>query len=189
MCKKPVSMSAERLEFGPSVRGLFIDTFGATLTVELKGAMRAQGLDLDRPLQPSYPAASYVACVRLMARALSPELTEDDALRVMGGRAVEGLSSNFLGRSLLSVVRAMGLRRTLLHTERAFRNSNNYTRVEAQVMSPTSVELTFNTVMGLPTYIEGVLLAAPKLLGGREPRVESTPLDGERHRFVLHWKE
>lgn len=182
-------MSAERLEFGPSVHGLFIDTFGAALTPELKVAMRAHGLDLDRPLRPSYPAASYVACVRLMARALSPELPEPDALRVMGGRAVEGLGSNFLGRSLLSVLRAMGLRRSLLHAERAFRNSNNYTRVEAQVLSPTAVELTFNTVQGMPTYVEGVLLAIAQVLGGREPRVESNPLDGERHRFVLHWKE
>lgn len=182
-------MSEERLEFGPSVHGLFIDTFGGALTPELRDALRAEGLDVDRPLKPSYPVAVYVRCVRLMARALSPELSEDDALRVMGGRAVEGLGSNFLGRSLLSVVRTMGLRRTLLHAERAFRNSNNYTRVTPRVLNPTAVELIFNTVVGIPTYVEGVLLAGATLLGGREPRVESAPLDGERHRFALHWQE
>ena len=182
-------MTEERVEFGASVHGLFIDTYGASLTPELKAAMRAEGIDFDQPLRSSYAAEPYVRCVRLLARALTPALAEDDALRELGAGAFNGLNSTFLGRSVLSVLKPLGLRRSLLHTERAFRNGNNYTRVEGQVLNPTAVELTFNTVMGIPTYVEGVLLAAATALGGREPRVESTPLDGERHRFALHWKE
>ena len=182
-------MPEERLEFGPSVHGLFVDTFGSALTPEIRAALCAQGIDLSQPLSPAYPAARYVACVKVVARGLRPDLPEDEALKAMAARAVNGLTSNFLGRALLSAVRTLGLRRALLGAERAFRNSNNYTRIEATLLAPTSVELVFNTVMGIPSYVEGVLVAATELLGGRDPQVESTPLDGEKHRFVLHWKE
>jgi uncharacterized protein (TIGR02265 family) len=182
-------MSEERLEFGPSLRGLFIDALGPELTDAMKADLRAAGLNVDAPLLPAYPAATFAKCVRVVARGLKPDLSEDDALRSMGRRAVDGLSTNFIGRALLSVVRLLGIRRTLLRMERAFRNSNNYTRIETQQLTPTSMELTFNTVIGIPAYFEGVMSAVGEALGGSATQVESSPLDGERHRFVVHWKE
>lgn len=180
-------MTEQRLEFGPSISGLLIDTLGSEVTPELKASLRAEGLDLDRPLLPAYPAALYVKCLRIVARALWPTETEDDALRHFGGHAVEGLNSNFLGRALVTLMRVIGLRRAVLRLDRAFRNSNNYTKVDVRELTLTSVEFIFNTVMGTPTYFEGVFLTMVPILGGREPRVEHGPLEGERHRYVLSW--
>lgn len=177
----------QRLEFGPSLSGLFIDTLGKDLTPSIRAELKAAGLDLDRPLLPAYPAKVFESSLRVVARGLFPELSEDEALRRLGHRAVDGLNTNFLGRAVLLVAKTVGLRRVVLRIDRVFRNSNNYTRVETVERSPTSVEFVFNTVNGTPTYFEGVLCAAVALCGGREPRVEHQPLDGERHRFVLSW--
>lgn len=182
-------MTEERLEFGPAISGLFIDTLGKEITPSIRAALKAEGVDLDKPLLPAYPAKTFEKSVRIVSRSLYASLPEDEALRLLGRRAVEGLNTNFLGRALVMVARTMGLRRTMLRVDRAFRNSNNYMRVEPRELSPTSTEFTFNTVNGTPTYFEGVFLAVIEMFGGRDARVQVEQLDGERHRFVLNWSE
>lgn len=182
-------MREQRLEFGPSVKGLLIDTLGKELPPTVIATLRSEGLDVEKPLLPAYPADVYVRCLKHVARGLWPELTEAEGLQRLGERAVLGLNSNFLGKALVTLMRTIGLRRAVLRIDRAFRNSNNYTRVEAKALSPTSVEFIFNTTGGMPTYFEGVFVAIVPVLGGREARVTHGPLDGERHRYELSWVE
>lgn len=168
--------------------GLFNDTLGKELTPQIRAALKAEGVDLDK-LLPAYPASAFEKSLRIVARGLYAESSEDDALRMLGRRAVEGLNTNFLGRAVLLAAKAVGLRRVILRVDRAFRNSNNYIRVEARELSPTSAEFTFNTVNGTPTYFAGVLEAVVDVFGAHHARVQVEPLDGERHRFVLSWTE
>lgn len=179
----------QRLEFGPAMSGLFIDTLGKELTPQIRAALKLEGLDLDKPLLPAYPPRVFEKALRIVARGLYPQHSEEDGLKQLGRRAVEGLNTNFLGRAVVLAAKAVGLRRVILRVDRAFRNSNNYMRVEPRELSPTSAEFTFNTVNGTPSYFEGVFAAVVDLCGGREPRVQQEALDGERHRFVLSWSE
>ncbi|PZR16734.1 MAG: hypothetical protein DI536_06155 [Archangium gephyra] len=179
----------QRLEFGPAMSGLFIDTLGKALTPELRASLKTEGVDLDKPLLPAYPARVFERAVRVVARGLYADRSEDEGLRLLGRRAVEGLNTNFLGRAVLLAAKALGLRRVILRIDRTFRNSNNYMRVDARELSPTSAEFIFNTVNGMPTYFAGVLSAVVEVFGARDGQVTHEPLDGERHRFVLSWTE
>ncbi|MGV3622260.1 MAG: DUF2378 family protein [Archangium sp.] len=179
----------QRLEFGPAMSGLFIDTLGKELTPAIRAQLKANGVDLDKPLLPAYPAAVFEKSARIVARGLYPDRSEDEALRMLGRRAVEGLNTNFLGRAVLLAAKAVGLRRVILRIDRTFRNSNNYMRVETRELSPTSAEFVFNTVNDMPTYFEGVLTAVVEVFGARDGQVQREVLDGERHCFVLSWSE
>ncbi len=55
------------LVFEQAVEGLFKVALGPLMTVELHHALKASGLDLDRPLQPAHPRAQWSELVRIAA--------------------------------------------------------------------------------------------------------------------------
>jgi uncharacterized protein (TIGR02265 family) len=186
---KPGPEIPKHLEFQNTIEGVFLRSIGLDLTPELKTQLRAQGLDLDKPLLPAYPAEDFHRWVRTASVFLYPNNTEAEGLRFFGRRGLAGLSQTLLGKALKATFSILGPRRSLYRTSRAFRTNNNYTAVTVADRAPGSVELAFNEVYGLPTYYQGVAEGAGSLMNAKNYRVSIVDTSGRGARYLVQWDE
>ena len=163
--------SPEQIEFSQSVEGLFIKGIGPSLTTDIKQKLRSAGLDLDLPLRPGYPAGDFHRWVELVAKALYPNAARDEALRLVGHRAVAGLEEGLLGKAVSAGLKIIGPKRALQRVDRIFKNNNNYQIAQLVDLTETTARVTLNEVYGLPTYYVGLFETALRIIGAKDPRV------------------
>lgn len=161
----------EKIEFSQSVEGLFIKGLGSILTPQLRQSLRDEGLDLDKPLRPGYPAADFHRWVDLVARTVFAEFDRDEAIRRVGHRAVAGLEEGLVGKALAAGLKLIGPKRSLQRVERIFKNNNNYQVATLVELTESDARVRLSDVFGMPTYYQGLFEAAVKAIGAKDPRV------------------
>lgn len=134
---------AERLWFSdPVVEGLFRRALKTRLTPSLVAKLRERGLELDKPLQPAYPAERCAEWIRLVAE-LYPPLSEREATYQVGRANMDGYVQTVLGRAVVQVLKVIGPKRTLPRLGRSFRTGTNYMQVDVREVLPDRFEVTF----------------------------------------------
>ncbi len=180
--------SPEQLEFARSIEGSFIKALGADLTPALKGRLRAEGLDLDRPLLPAYPAEDYHRWLKVAATELYAYDSSTEALRKLGFRVVAGMADTIVGKALAAGLKLIGPMRSLQRMDRLVRHNNNYMVANVADLSITGGRVLLSHVYGVPSFYEGFFQAAVQLSGGRNPRVTVLPSPPPGALYQLEWE-
>jgi uncharacterized protein (TIGR02265 family) len=180
-------METEQLLFDGYVDALFPRAHGAALTPEVKAALRQVGLDLDRRLQPGYPAANLRRWLEAAAPLLYPGEPLARAEFRMGARFVGGWKEPLLGRSIGVLVKLMPPKRALGRLERNFRSTDNFTRIAMVDRGPCAIDATFDDVLGVPDYFLGLLTEGASISSAVNPRVELLEVTGPGARFRMSW--
>lgn len=181
------SAPSERLVFEQTFEGLFLTGLRKQMSPALQRALLAEGLDLSKRLAPAYPFEVWSRCCVVAASHLHPALPLELGLRKLGEAVVEGFSSGFLGRALFGVVRVLGPARALARTRQNFRSGNNYSDSTLKHVHGTLHEVWMNE-RGPTRYLcQGIILAALREMGVKEPQVEVARFDDEAVWFHVSW--
>lgn len=162
--------SSEHIEFSQSVEGL-LKGIGTKVPSHLREALRTAGLDLDKPLRPGYPAADFHRWIELVGIGLHPDQTRDEAVRLVGHRAVAGLEEGLIGRAVSAGLKLIGPKRAFQRVERIFKNNNNYQEAQLVELTESSARVKLSQVYGLPTYYQGLFEASTRIIGAKSPTV------------------
>lgn len=166
----------ERLWFDAAIEGLWRKALGPRITPQLRAAMRAEGIDLDK-LLPGYPAPVVARCIALTAATLFPGRPPDDAQREIGRLFLLGYEQTLIGRAVIQVLKLIGPRRSLERMQTNFR-SVNYVKTKFTALGPTRAEVWFNEVDGIPGYFAGIIEQGGAFAGAKDVTVTWAARDG-----------
>jgi uncharacterized protein (TIGR02265 family) len=156
-------MSEGRYVFASSVDGM-LKGLGPLATPELKAHLKAHGLDVGA-LPPAFPIAEWSPHLERTAVFAWPDVSKDEALRLLGLHFIRGWKSTAMGSAASALLRLVGPQRTLTRLDRAFRTSDNFTHAVTQVLDQHSALISINEVQGFPTYWVGILQGGLEVLG------------------------
>ncbi|MBL8911148.1 MAG: DUF2378 family protein [Archangium sp.] len=128
---------------------------------------------------------TWIRLLRTLARKLDAQ--EDVWLEKLGAAMLEGYADGFVGRSLFLVLKLMGPRRALLRMAENFKTADNVTEVTATARGETHVEIVFNDIGKVPTYVRGLLLEAMTTMGLQKPTVTFEELPNGHTKFDARW--
>lgn len=135
----PGDSSLQAAVFSSALEG-FGRAFRPRISPAAIDELRALGLDFDR-LQPAYSLHVWEQTVRVVARALFPSMSPEDAWRRLGREFVPGYTETLLGRALLGMARIVGPRRLMERIGRNLRSGGNFAVVTTHVVSANEVEV------------------------------------------------
>lgn len=174
--------------FTQAFEGLF-RTLGTAPRPELKRQLREAGVDLERPLQSAYPAATFARCIELVAAELSPGAPRERAHWIAGERFLEGFAQTLMGRAMFGLLRVLGPRRTLLRMERNFRTGNNYLRMRTEELGVGRIRLHVEDHVEEPEYLAGILCFGGQEVGARNLAVTIPERAPGRCTLEVSWDE
>ncbi|MFO0600006.1 MAG: DUF2378 family protein [Myxococcaceae bacterium] len=125
--------------------------------------------------------------LRLLARKLTPDGTEAAGLEVLGREILIGYFDGLVGRGVFMVLKLLGPRRALLRMAENFETADNMTKVYPKELSPTHIELLFNDIGKMPTYVRGILIYALGELGQPNAKVTFEERADGYTRFDVSW--
>ena len=164
-------MTAPRIIFGNTFSGLYQEVRAGLSPEAHDRLLREAGVDFRRALLPAYPAATFARVVQVMGEELYPDVPRDEALRRMGRRVLKGYLGTFIGRSVVTVARLVGVRRTLRQMTKNFRSSDNFTVAEVEEDGPGAMRVWLNDALGMPAYYAGFFEVVVEGSGGKVVRV------------------
>lgn len=169
---------AEPLCFPQTLEALFIRGLAGRLNEDAKIALRAIGLNLDKPLLPAYPPSVLVEGTAVAARHCYPDRPLPEAYFLLGERAVLGMEETLVGRAQVAFARLVGPLRALRSVPRHIQGGSNYAAGTITEVSPTCV---INEMVGykLPyaEFQQGNLSAVVTICGGKAPQTEILRFD------------
>ncbi len=180
---------SEQIVFAPAVEGLFVHRLGPRLTPPIRERLRETGLDLDRPLDPGYPAERWAKFVEVAAQELFPGVERTEAHRQLGFMALEGYGQTLLGKAAIVTMKLMGSRRTTQRMGKYFATGTNYMKCVVTERKPNEFEIHFNEVSGVPYFFAGLVGAGSTITGSKNARVEVRDTDGHACTLLLGWDE
>jgi uncharacterized protein (TIGR02265 family) len=178
----------EPLMFAHAVEALFHRAFAGQLSARCRERLRQLGVDLDRPLLPAYPLATWLAALEVAAAELLPHLTREAAYYELGHRIVDGYVHTMLGRSVTTVGRLLGPRRVLEGMTHTLRTANNFQLTRLQLRQPGEAQLWVNTRVRVATYYQGLLHATLERAGADGLEVEPGVFTGDGYRYTIRWQ-
>lgn len=159
----------QRLHFDSVVEGLWKRALGPRVDANLRAALKAEGLDLDKnPLDPAFPAEKMHVWVSLTAKSLYPGDETNAGLRKLGADMFRGFVNTFVGKAMSAVMRVVGTRRSLERMERNFRSGNNYINAKFAPIDKGVIQLTLSDVNGLPAYYQGIIEEGGRATGASD---------------------
>jgi uncharacterized protein (TIGR02265 family) len=160
----------EQLWFDFTIEGIFVKGLGPLLTPELRGDLRALGIDLNH-LNPAYPVEVARRGLEAARLRVFPDVPEDEAFRELGRLSVIGYLDTMVGKAVLGMVRLMGVKRSLLRLHQSVSGGSNYVKTSSVLVAPTCIEITIEDVTGLPTFWEGILLGGAQVAHAKNLRL------------------
>jgi uncharacterized protein (TIGR02265 family) len=182
-------MANELLVFEQTIEAVFVRGLQGRLPANCKARLRHAGLDLDQRLRPAYPFDAWMAFLRIAAEELYPGQTLEQGAWKLGEACITGFQETMLGRAMLSLLRVLGPRRTLMRATQNFRAGNNYTESRLKELGPHNFELWMNEVGSLPSFTAGIIFAGLKTAGATSIRIEMDGYDGHACTYRISWSE
>lgn len=159
------------------------------LNAKVTAELGRLGLDVARP--SDMPIDAWWKVLALSVRLVAGDREQDAAWEMMGGEVMRGFAETLVGKSAFLVLRLLGPRRALRRLTEQYRTADSVTTVESRELDPTSIELVYTVVGGIPqpSYVKGILKAGMELVGARDTKVswshdEQTP---GAWRYVVSW--
>jgi uncharacterized protein (TIGR02265 family) len=178
---------SDQLVFNNTIEAL-LRSVRDRLTPRMKEQLRALGLDVDRKLDPGYPADRWASFVKFIAAQLYPGVGEPEALRQIGARTVDAYAEGLVGSALFTVLRLAGPDRTIGRMTKNFRTGSNYVETKSTQLGPHRYEIWFNDVSGVPGFYIGMLESGMRHSGARDPVATVSKTEGAQCSFVIEWK-
>ncbi|HYI02408.1 DUF2378 family protein [Hyalangium sp.] len=182
-------MADELLVYEQTIEALFVRALGGRLSPECRARLREAGLDVTQKLKPAYPFRAWMTFIRIAAEELYPGMPLAESTFKLGEAYVEGFRETMLGRAVMSLLRVLGPRRTVLRATQNFRAGNNYTETRVAEMGPARFEVWMNEVGEFPDFTAGIIHAGVRASGAKELRVELFDYDGHACTYRISWKE
>ena len=174
--------------FSQTVEGV-LNALGRAPTPAEKARLLEEGLDVDRPLDPAYPAEAFGRMVVLLAKARSPELPLEEACRELGERFFESHTETLIGKAMGQVLRLIGVRRALARMERNFRSGNNYYRSRIVDQGPGRVRLYFDASYDPADFLRGIVIAGSRYVGAKDFKAEVVERGTGSCALDINWRE
>ena len=168
----------DKLFFGHSVAGLFQKALGERLTPELRNQLRVEGVDLEKPLLPAYPASVFVKCVERVGTALFPGKTLPEVHKEMGKATVRGFAQVEVGIGMFDYLKVITAERSLQRMERNLRAAMNFASTTMKPLGDDTFEIHLNDAVGMPDFFAG-LIEGGATAAGRKATVNVGRLEGE----------
>ncbi|HVE86282.1 MAG TPA: DUF2378 family protein, partial [Myxococcales bacterium] len=121
--------------------------------------LRAIGYDLDHP-QPRYPSSVFLAALNVAHRHVYPELSREDAHRLLGLRFSSRYMETVLGRVIRSLGLTLGAERILMRLPKIVALANPGIQAQAQKLSSSEYRLIFHGDSLAPDFIAGAMEGA-----------------------------
>lgn len=150
----------QRRVYATWFEGLFVRALGTRLSPALITALRAAGLDVERKLEPSYPAEVRLECLRLARVHLFGALNDEQAWTALGRAAVDGFLQTLVGHTFALVFRLLGPRAVMKRSSAAMTAASNYVSAEAIERAPFRWEVRLEGADLPPAYYQGLGAAA-----------------------------
>ncbi|ATB30559.1 DUF2378 family protein [Melittangium boletus] len=183
-------MSLQKVVFATAVEALFVRELGANLTGVGRRLLREVGLDLDQPLEVSYPLEQWKRFVSTAATVLYPHLPSSEAHWWMGIHFVEGYLQTSVGRVVADLAPVIGPRRMLERMGADLSSGNNFSEVRLMEHRPRYVELWMNDVLDdHSSFAAGLILRAQQMAGARNVSVDVWSFDGTAGTFLVRWRD
>lgn len=192
---------SEAVVFQSSVESLKRLSAGR-LSPETLAKLRGLGFDFDRPLLTAYPLGNWEDATELVIAELYSGLALPEARAEMGADFMKAFAQTTIGKAMVVLARAIGVRRTLSRMTRNMRNGNNYTETELVDVGPGHVRLKtrmraeyLDAWRGkrspLIEQFTGVLREAMRLLDAKDASVTLVEHDVALREaaFDVRWKE
>lgn len=106
--------------------------------------LQALGVRFDA-LERSYPLATFLAALDVVANSLENLGTATTRYRLLGRAFLKGWVATKVGLASVTVGRLLGPKRTLLRLQQSFRTSANYVETQAVERPPRALELLVTT--------------------------------------------
>lgn len=157
------------------------------LTPAVRAELAALGVDPEKPRD--LPIDRWWQVVALAARHLAPGEPDSKAFFELGCEGTRGFAASVIGKAMLVLLRATGLRSAMLRLADHYRTVDTVAQITTAALSPKAVEVTFRYDHGLPypTYTQGVLHTALELLGAENPRVLYEVRDDQTVVYTASW--
>jgi uncharacterized protein (TIGR02265 family) len=182
-------MPEEKRVFASAIEALFVRELGANLTPFARRRLREVGLDLEQPLDVSYPLEQWKDFVRIGAESLYSHLPPEQAHWWMGIHFMEGYLLASTGRVLSELAPALGPRWMLERLGQDLRSFNNFSEVRLE-HTPRHSELWVNDVLDAhSSFVAGFILRAQQVAGARNVHVDVWSFDGTACTFLVRWRE
>lgn len=166
-------MAEKRIVFSHTVRALIENVLQPRdlLSPELRGELRALGIDVERPTD--IPSETWWKVLGLVSTRLAPGSDHPSAMEAVGRALVRGYAQTFLGKSAFMVLRLLGPRRGLARLTEQFQATNTGLTVISRELGPKELELSFRMQGAVPepTYTRGILDEGLMLVGAKNQRV------------------
>ncbi len=178
---------SEHLVFNNSIQGL-VDAVRERLSPAMKERLCELGLDVDRKLDPGYPAQKWASFVKYLAAELYPGVEEGEALRQIGRRTVDFYTQGLIGSALFTMLKLVGPDRTVGRMTKNLRTGSNYMETRARQLGPKRYEIWINDVSGAPGFYAGLLESGMGHSGARDCVARVAETDGVQCTYHVEWK-
>lgn len=158
--------------FAQTFESLFKRALEGRIDPATKGKLKEIGVDLDKPLLPVYPFATWMQSVALCAAAVHPGKRPEEARYLLGRAVITGYGQTVLGRALLRFLKLMGPTLAIRNATNSFKTGNNFTETRLEELGPGKVNLWMNDVGGYPEFTAGILAAGVEAAGGKDVKVD-----------------
>lgn len=175
--------------FDHVVEGMFQRSLGKRLSASGRAALKAAGLDLEKPLRPAYPLAEYFRFLEIAGRDLYPDKPVNEAMFELGTCFLDGYLDTLMGKAIINFARLLGPARALRRSARTWRQGNNFTEVEVVERGAQCFELRFNLVGPYAEHTQGALTGALRINEGLDVKVEVIGREGQGATYLVTWSE
>ncbi|MFT3712892.1 MAG: DUF2378 family protein [Archangium sp.] len=192
---------SEAVVFQSSVESLKRATEGK-LSPAAVAHLRSIGFDFSKPLLSAYPLGEWERATEVAVAELFPTLPTNEARAALGREFMGGFAQTTIGKAMVILARAIGVRRTLSRMRRNMRNGNNYTETELQErgkghvvlitrMRPEFLPVWSGKASPLIEQFVGVLQGALKMLDAKEASVTLALYDRNKREasYEIRWRE
>ncbi|WP_404366229.1 DUF2378 family protein [Corallococcus coralloides] len=188
MTHRPRSVPPEQRQvYVQVVEGLLQHGLKGQVSPRLRERLRHAGVDLDRPLLPLYPVPVWTRCLEIIVEEVYPDVPRVEGYTRLARAHVEGYGATLLGRAVMGVMRVLGPRRMVQRLPEVLRGTDNYTEVTLVERGPAHFELSLNSSLGAPGYVEALFEGLLASGGAKAPSVTKVHDDGDSSTYALTW--
>ncbi len=156
---------AERVVYSQVIEALLDHGLKGMTTPRVLAQLAALGVDRRQPLAPQYPISVWGPCLVYLAKELSPASSEEEALKRLGERFVEGYQQTLAGKAVFGLAKVVGPDRTITRVASSFRSGNNYVEARVTKLGPGTYDVWMNEELRYQPYVSGLIRASMRCVG------------------------
>ena len=173
--------------FNTSFDGLF-RALRPAISPSGKAKILAVGVDMERKLDPAYPAHVWASVVKILASDVYPGLPPFEGQRRVAQRTVDAFTEGVLGVAMFSLLRLMDPGRTIGRMTQNLRAGSNYVETRAKQLEPHRYEIWINDVTDVPGFYLGLLERGLHHVGAKDLKIELADQTGPSCTYRVGWK-